>query len=69
VHTWSRQNTHETRVTNVQRKFSVNVWRGVLGERLIGPFVFDNNLTGNTAAICFEVSKVFLQGATMPTTL
>ena len=31
-----------------QRRFSVNVWCGVLGNRLIGPFVFDNNLTGNT---------------------
>ena len=26
----------------------MNVWCGVLGNRLIGPFVFDNNLTGNT---------------------
>jgi len=26
----------------------VNVWCGVPGNKLIGPFVFDNNLTGNT---------------------
>ena len=26
----------------------MNVCCGVLGNRLIGPFVFDNNLTGNT---------------------
>ena len=25
----------------------MNVRRGVLGNKLIGPFVFDNNLTGN----------------------
>ena len=48
VHTWSHENPHETRVTNFQRRFSVNVWCGVLGNRLIGPFVFDCNLTGNT---------------------
>ena len=48
VHTWSHENPHETRVTNFQRRFSVNVWCGVLGNRLIGPFVFHNNLTGNT---------------------
>jgi len=48
VHTWSHENPHETRVTNFQRKFSVNVWCGLLGNRLIGPFVFDSNLTGNT---------------------
>ena len=45
VHTWSNENPHETRVTNFQRRFSVNVWCGVLGNRLTGPFVFDNNLT------------------------
>ena len=26
----------------------MNVWCNVLGKRLIEPFVFDNNLTGNT---------------------
>ena len=25
----------------------MNVWCDVLGNKLIGPFVFDNNLTGN----------------------
>ena len=28
VHTWSHENPHETRVTNLQRRFSVNVWCG-----------------------------------------
>ena len=48
VHTWSLENPHETSITNFQRRFSVNVWCGVLGNRLIGPLVFDHNLTGNT---------------------
>ena len=48
VHTLSHENPHETRVTNFQRSFSVYAWCGVLGNRLIGPFVFDSNLTGNT---------------------
>jgi len=26
----------------------MNVWCGLLGNKLIGPFVLDNNLTGNT---------------------
>jgi len=34
--------------TKFQRRFSVNAWRCLLGNKLIGPFVFDNNLTGNT---------------------
>ena len=48
VHTWSHDNPHETSVTKFQRRFSVNVWCGLLGNKLIRPFVFDNNLTGNT---------------------
>jgi len=48
LHTWSHDNPHETSVTKFQRRFSVNVWCGLLGNKLIGPFVFDNNLTGNT---------------------
>jgi hypothetical protein len=48
VHTWSHSNPHATCVAHFQKGCSVNVWCGVLGNRLIGPFVFDNNLTGNT---------------------
>jgi len=48
LHTWSHDNAHETSVTKFQRRFSVNVWCGLLGNKSIGPFVFDNNLTGNT---------------------
>jgi len=40
VHTWSRDNPHETSVTKLQRRFSVNVWCSILGNKLIGPFVF-----------------------------
>jgi len=46
VHTWSHDNPPETSVTNFQRRFTVNVWCGLLGNKF-GPFVFDNNLTGN----------------------
>ena len=48
VHTWSQDNPHETTVTTFQSRFSVNVWCGVIGDRLIGPFVLENNLTGHT---------------------
>ena len=47
VHMWSHDNPHETSVTNFQRRFTVNVLCGVLGNKLIRPFVFDNNSTGN----------------------
>jgi len=45
--TWD-ENPHETRVNHLLRTYSLKVWCGVLGNRLIGPFVFGNNLTGNT---------------------
>ena len=32
----------------LSKEISLNVWCGMLGNRLIGPFVFDNNLTENT---------------------
>ena len=48
VHTWSHDNPHETSVTKFQRRFSVNVWCGLPGNKMIGHFVFDNNLMGNT---------------------
>jgi hypothetical protein len=47
VHMWAQRNPHATCVTQFQRKLSLNVWCGILGNRFIGPFVFDNNLTGN----------------------
>jgi len=39
VHTWSHDNPHETSVTKFQRRFTVNVWCGVLGNKLIGHFL------------------------------
>jgi len=48
AHTWSHDNPYKTSVTKFQRRFLVNIWWGLLGKKLIGPFVFDNNLTGNT---------------------
>ena len=46
MHKWTDEIPQETRVPHFQRRFSVTVWCSVLGNRLIGPFVFDNNLTG-----------------------
>ena len=46
VHTWSHDNPYEASVTNFQRRLSVNVRCGVIDNRSIGPFVFENNLKG-----------------------
>ena len=65
VHALSHNNLHVTSVPNFHRRFTVNVWCGVLGNKLIGPFVFDNNLTGNayesscgmSYQVCWKTSR------------
>jgi len=39
LHTWSRGNPHEARGTNFQGTFVVNVWCGLLGDKLIKPAI------------------------------
>jgi hypothetical protein len=53
-HVWAEINPHATVETTFQHRFSVNVWCGVLHDRLIGPFIFPGRLTG-------EVYLHFLQ--------
>lgn len=41
---WSQQNPRVIVETNRQHRFTVNVWCGILGDRLIGPFFIDGTL-------------------------
>jgi len=43
---WAEENPHVTYKTRNQNIFSVNVWCGLLGDQLIGPFFYNENLTG-----------------------
>lgn len=43
---WSRTNLHLYHATRTQRPQKVNVWAGILGTRIIGPFFIEGNLTG-----------------------
>jgi hypothetical protein len=45
---WSRENNHVVVEDNFQNRFSVNVWCGILGDRLVGPFVIEGNLNQQT---------------------
>lgn len=47
-HQWSEENPHATVDTNFQYRFSVNVWCGMIDYQLIGPFVLENRLTGQS---------------------
>ncbi|KAJ4446641.1 hypothetical protein ANN_13338 [Periplaneta americana] len=45
-HVWIDENSHAVEETRHQHRFSINVWSGVLGDRLIGPCVLPQRLTG-----------------------
>jgi len=47
THLWDHDNPHGTVKSNYQHCFSVNVWCGVIGDQLIGPYIFPQRLTGN----------------------
>ena len=49
-HRWAPNNPHEVKTCKSQFKFSVNVWAGMIGETLVGPHIFDENLNGRNYA-------------------
>lgn len=49
-HWWSAENPHKTTETNFQHRFSLNVWCGIIDEHLIGPYIFEDRLTGDAYA-------------------
>lgn len=47
VRYWSRENLHRFYTFGTQYPQKVNVWGGMLGENMIGPFFIEGNLTGS----------------------
>jgi len=41
---YSNQNPHWQRNQEFQRKWSINVWAGILGNNIIGPYFFEQHL-------------------------
>jgi len=46
MHYWSVENPHWLRQVNHQRPWSVNVWCGIIENKLIGPYFIEGNLNG-----------------------
>ncbi|ERL87486.1 hypothetical protein D910_04878 [Dendroctonus ponderosae] len=46
-HYWSRTNPQWMQEVEHQGRFSVNVWCGIIGGQIIGPFIFEQKLNGN----------------------
>ncbi|KAJ8959158.1 hypothetical protein NQ318_022419 [Aromia moschata] len=49
-HSWSRENPMLFRPCNPQRRFSVNVWCGLISSKIIGPVFYQGALTGERYA-------------------
>jgi len=49
-HLWDRDNRHGTVESNYQHRFSVSVWCGVIGDQMIGPYIFPQRVTGDIYA-------------------
>lgn len=45
-HLWKMANPRATREKSFQRRFSINVWAGVIGDQFLGPHIFAGNLNG-----------------------
>ncbi|GFX13315.1 uncharacterized protein TNCV_2907381 [Trichonephila clavipes] len=46
-HSWAAANPHVTRTRAAQDRFLVNVWAGILGDYLTGPYILPDRLTGS----------------------
>lgn len=46
MHYWSEENPHWLRDGHHQVRWSTNVWAGILGDRIIGPFFFHQPING-----------------------
>lgn len=44
LHEWQHDNPHAKRTTSFQRRFSINLWCGVIGNTLIGPTILPDRL-------------------------
>lgn len=47
MHYWSQNNPHWMQEVQYQGRWSVNVWCGIIGGKIIGPYIFDETLNGN----------------------
>lgn len=47
-HLWAEENPHAVTETHFQHQFSVNVWAGIIGDHLIGPFFLPGRLDGRS---------------------
>lgn len=47
IHHWADENPHEYREYGHQRRFSINVWLGIINHRVVGPIYLPNRLNAD----------------------
>ena len=45
-HVWSYDNPHATTIRSFQAQWTLNVWAGIIGDHILGPFFLPARLTG-----------------------
>jgi hypothetical protein len=50
LHLWANENPWRTVIINFQYPFAVNMCCGIIGEHLVGPYILQENLTGDNYA-------------------
>lgn len=46
MHHWAEENPNVTTIRSFQTRWSVNVWAGILDDRILGPIILPERLTG-----------------------
>lgn len=47
-HTWSEENPRIARTKHFQKEFSINIWCGIVGDYLVGPYELPTRLNGES---------------------
>lgn len=62
THYYDTVNPHVTRTMDRQHRWSVNVWAGIVGDHLLGPYFFHENVTGENYSNFLENEfQIFLE--------
>lgn len=49
-HIWSEDNPHAIALRRDQHQFAINVWAGIVGEQIVGPYLLPPRLNGHSYA-------------------
>lgn len=53
-HYWAEENPHQCHIRGYQQKFSINVWAGILGNCLLGPYILPARLNADNYLIFLQ---------------